>query len=198
MCCACWYDLDPIQSEGHRASEVPKIALFKVCLRQYDVQLQILADFWISLPVGGHVISKFAKCWYHHNPVALISMLLEACDCESNHETKHETWRACWHNLDSVEDRGQGQGSHELGKTASIPQNRSLPFGRGSDDRQPPSVAILYKLDALPATQPTASMLWRPHLSTSTGNWHNTVMDVTGREMTHYHDSNWDYRRARS
>ena len=35
-------------------------------------------DFWISSQVGGHVTSKFAKCWYHQNPLGFISMLLEA------------------------------------------------------------------------------------------------------------------------
>jgi len=29
-------------------------------------------------PVGGHVTSKFAKCWYHQNPLRVISGLAEA------------------------------------------------------------------------------------------------------------------------
>jgi len=35
-------------------------------------------DFWISPPVGCHVTSKFAKCWYHQNPLRFISALAEA------------------------------------------------------------------------------------------------------------------------
>jgi len=34
--------------------------------------------FWISPPLGGHVILKFAKCWYHQNPLGFISALAEA------------------------------------------------------------------------------------------------------------------------
>jgi len=34
--------------------------------------------FWICLPVGGHVTSKFAKCWYDQNPLHFISTLPEA------------------------------------------------------------------------------------------------------------------------
>jgi len=59
---------------------------------------------------------------------------LEACDCECR-------WAATrcshWHDLDPVQDRGQGQGSHEVGKIANIPQNRSPPlFDRSGDDCQ--------------------------------------------------------------
>ena len=32
-------------------------------------------DLWISPPVGGHVTSKFVKCWYHQNPLDFISEL---------------------------------------------------------------------------------------------------------------------------
>jgi len=32
-------------------------------------------DFWISLPVGGHMTSKFAKWWYHQNQLRFISTL---------------------------------------------------------------------------------------------------------------------------
>jgi len=37
--------------------------------------------FWISPPVGGHMTSKFAKCWYPwvSSPHCL---RLEACDCD--------------------------------------------------------------------------------------------------------------------
>ena len=35
-------------------------------------------DFWISPPVGGHVTSEFAKCWYHQNSLPFISTLAEA------------------------------------------------------------------------------------------------------------------------
>jgi len=35
-------------------------------------------DFWISVAVGGHVTSNFAKCWYHQNTLGLISTLPEA------------------------------------------------------------------------------------------------------------------------
>jgi len=36
------------------------------------------------------------------------------------------------------QDRGQGQGSHEIGKIANIFRNRSSPFGRGGDNRLSP------------------------------------------------------------
>jgi len=35
-------------------------------------------DFLISSPVGGHVTSKFAKCWYHQKSLCFISALTDA------------------------------------------------------------------------------------------------------------------------
>ena len=35
-------------------------------------------DFGISPLFGGHVTSKFAKCWHHQNPLGFISALPEA------------------------------------------------------------------------------------------------------------------------
>ena len=35
-------------------------------------------DFWISPPLGSHVTSKFAKCWYHQNSLHFISALAKA------------------------------------------------------------------------------------------------------------------------
>ena len=36
------------------------------------------ARFLNFSPVGGHVTSMFAKCWYHQNPLGFISALAEA------------------------------------------------------------------------------------------------------------------------
>jgi len=35
-------------------------------------------NFWISPPVGGHMTSKFVKCWYHRNPLGFVSALAAA------------------------------------------------------------------------------------------------------------------------
>jgi len=42
------YYLNPIQGqgEGHRSSEVPKIALFQVCLRHFRVELKTDGWWW--------------------------------------------------------------------------------------------------------------------------------------------------------
>jgi len=41
----------------------------------YLVYSYLETDFWISPPVGGHMTSKFAKWWYHQNPLGFISAL---------------------------------------------------------------------------------------------------------------------------
>jgi len=42
-------------------------------------RLQLFGARFLNFPpVGGHMTSKFAKCWYHQNPLGFISAQPEA------------------------------------------------------------------------------------------------------------------------
>jgi len=85
MYCTCWCDLDLIQRSWSLTSSI-----FANCILAWSSKLMVDYDsmslvysyskpnFWISPPVGGHMTSKFVKCWYHRNPLGFVSALAAA------------------------------------------------------------------------------------------------------------------------
>jgi len=89
MYCAYWCDLHLIQGQGHWPPEVTKIALFPrlppvlfwrgtdnwwvTTIVRDAVYIFLGPHLWISAAVGGHVTSKFVKCWHHQNPSCILS-----------------------------------------------------------------------------------------------------------------------------